>query len=345
MECNENKKTKQLFERCISSGLNFLHKNQLPHGEFKTYISPDIKMEENYRYVSTTYITSFIIYSLSFVKSRFVKDMTNKSLNFFIEEMEFPGIWRYFGVNRNVKLSGGKISEYTPIGVVPDLDDTACISYCLKKNNISFYDNLEVFLNNRNENGLFYTWLMDYPKRKEYSEEIVYLFPKSNDICCGVNSNILLYLGQNENTNIVCEYINDIISNDLEENNIPYFPGRLALYYILSRAYFNRIHSLKKSRDLILNKIIPMQLEDGSFGSVLSTAFAVCTFINFNFLNDSIQKALEFIITKQRKDGSWLRERFCDGGIYYYGSEELTTAICLEALSRFKEKIDNEKGA
>ena len=69
------------------------------------------------------------------------------------------------------------------------------------------------------------------------------------------------------------------------------------------------------------------------------TALAACTLLNFNYTGIELTKAVSYIIRYQQESGEWERRR-----IYYMGpskivgsgSEELTTAFCLEALERYR---------
>jgi hypothetical protein len=318
----------------ISKALDFLYANQLPYGEFKTYASTDPQMQNKYNFDSSPTIATFVLYSIGFIDDQRAKEMTRKALNFFLEEMEGPGVWRYW-TSRNYKK------------IDPDLDDTACASYALKVNNIPFKSNLDAILANRNSDGLFYTWLID-------SRE-------ANDVDCAVNANVLLYLGENENTKAVCNYLNNLVLNNQEGRCSLYYPDVISFYYMFSRAYFNGVSSLGGSRDTIIHRIISLQRADGSFGSVLSTALAACTLINFKYDGEQLSKAIDYIINNQAEDGSWQKQAFYIGPnrvvvtrngerlifklvpvsimpipVLYYGSEELTTAACIEALSRYQ---------
>ena len=82
-------------------------------------------------------------------------------------------------------------------------------------------------------------------------------------------------------------------------------------------------------------KILQLSKDDGSFGDELATACAVCSLANFEY--DGVARladAVRYLEEQQRANGSWRRvAMFCQPG-RYYGSEELTTALCLEALTR-----------
>lgn len=300
------------LEHAISAGIDFLYQNQLPYGEFKTYACSDEEMTTDCYFDSSPFATTFVLYSTSFVDDPRVKDMKGKAISFFLDEMDSRGLWKYW-TSRNDR------------NINPDLDDTSCISHILLKNEIPFKSNLDVILANRNNQGIFYTWVRD-PHRE-------------NDIDCVVNANVLLYLGENEDTKKTCGYLNDIILYNQENSCSLYYPDRLSLYYMLSRTNFNGISCLNTSRDLIVERVISMQKDDGSFGNELSTALAVNTLLNFDYHGPNVLEAIEYILGTQAEDGSWPRAVFYLGPAYY-GSEELTTAISIEALARYQLLIN-----
>ena len=326
---------KAVMRKCLSRGLDYLRKSQLPHGEWKTYISPDAAMQENCRYVSTTYITTFVLHALQYIVHPLARSMEKKALGFLQEEKEEGGIWRYFGTNRNIRLTPRGFETYTQFGIVPDLDDTACVSYALKKAGISIEYNLPVFHRNRNEEGLYYTWLMDVEKNKAYTERTVYMDPKKNDVCAGVNANILMYLGECPHTKAVVDFLNASINKGAAEETMAYFPQNLILYYLVSRAYACGAKSLEESKDKAVQTVKAKLGSLMAKGSVLAAAYAACIYMNYESSMGKERETIDFIANNQREDGSWGRERFCDGGKYFYGSEELTTALCLEVLARY----------
>jgi hypothetical protein len=321
----------------VSRGINFLYSNQFLHGEFETLVSPDQNMNLSYECpVSSPYITTFILYSISFIRSQKVAAITHRALTFLIEEIEEPGVWSFYTKkNRKLKYHNGKFIK-DKINISPDLDDTACVSYALKINKVLFKNNQLIFLNQRNQEGIFYTWLVENNINK--SQPNLY-----NDVCCGVNANILLYLGQNKFTNDVCSFLNKILKNEKEMSYSIYFPNRFVIYYLVSRAYFNGVYALKESKDIIINKILSRQEYDYEPQDNLSKAFAICTLLNFDYFSQKINVWMQCIIDTQKLNGSWEKASFFKDFRNYYGSEELSTAICLEAIARFSEYLKQQK--
>jgi len=307
------------LSQCISKAANFLDESQLYNGEFRSYRANNEAMDDGNTLVDgCTFVTSCILYCLRFFNDPKFSVMKRTASVFLIDEMEPPGIWKYFSSN-------------CPILIQPDLDDTALASFVLKDwhTDIRAGRNLEIILGNRNENGLFFTWLSgaNYPK----------------DVDSVVNANVLLFLGEREETRAVSEYLNAIIVEHREPETYYYYLDDLALYYAVSRAHFNGVNSLAPTRDPVVSRIVSRQRADGSFGSEILTALAVCTLLNYSWADTgSLASGIGSLIDTQRADGSWPRQAYYAGPLpprpyaAWYGSEELTTGFCLEALTRFQ---------
>ncbi|MEH2059245.1 MAG: tetratricopeptide repeat protein [Nostoc sp.] len=339
------------FQDSITKAINFLTQVQLEDGEFQTTLPNEnlkaicgtlgLKQEATEKLVfdSSPFVTSLVIYSLSFLSYESkVQQLIARGLSFLSKEMESGGLWRYWS-SKNQK-------HYV---APPDLDDICCASYVLRMNGIPIQPNTAIILGNRNRQGLFYTWLLPRTVRgiilnlvtlgKRFSclDEFWQLTNK-DDICCVVNANVLLYLGENIQTQKVVEYLTSVVLQGTEDDNTSFYNHKLSFYYMLSRAYFNGVNSLRGIIAPVTNKIFSLQKADGSFGDELLTALAVCTLLNFNCQTLSLDKAIDFLLKTQQSDGSWQRIPMYGGKTdkKTFGSAELTTAFCIESLSRYR---------
>ncbi len=304
---------------CIAKAANFLDGNQLYNGEFRSYLANNEAMDGRCALVdSCTFVTSCILYSLSFLNDPGLAAMKRTAFKFLTEEMRPPGIWKYFS------------SSY-PTQIDADLDDTACASFLLRDlhPDIKRGRNLDIILGNTNEDGLFFTWLRQKDDR--------------NDVDSVVNANVLLYLGDREETRVVSDYLNTIIADHREAESYYYYLDDFALYYAMTRAYFNGVISLEPSKDCIISRIVGRQRRDGSFGSELLTALAISGLLNYSWTDWVLLGCgVESLMDTQRSDGSWSRRAYYAGPpppgpcAAWFGSEELTTGFCLEALVRFQ---------
>ncbi len=308
----------------VSEAEDMLYQTQLPSGGFPNYISSDKEMEKDCRSENCVFSSTIIGYCLLFSENEKVVRILQKIREFLTNEMIYPGIWRYWS-----SKSGSTI--------VPDIDDTCCASFLLRKTHPYLLrgENVILLLRNRNENGLFYTWLRPFHDLEE-----------QNDIDSVVNGNVVLYLGEREETKKTIGFLNRIVLEDREEDTYWYYLNNLALYYMMSRAYFNGVKSLHRSADSIICKVTSMQHQNGSFGNELNTALAISTLLNYNFIDSTIlTKGVEFLLDSQTRTGIWKRRAFYAGPQHpsphsvWFGAEALTTALCLEALLRFEKTV------
>ncbi len=334
------------LEHSVSRAIDFLYHSQLPYGEFRTYASPDQEMGDKSRFDSSPFVTSLVLLCISHVTGPKAQEMTAKALGFLQEEMEGPGLWRYWS-SRNER------HRLLP----PDLDDTCCISFILKSNHVAVPPNRDVVLANRNSEGAFYTWVV--PRSTAPSAEAadsgyevnpealltVVLSGAVDNIDCAVNANVLLYLGEGEETKQAVDYLVDIVLEGKENGCSDFYPDRLSFYYMLSRAYGHGVLSLESIAFPVTDRVKQRQVDDGSFGNELLSALATCTLLNFGRATAAVDKAVEYLVRAQREDGSWPRRAMFLGPAPYYGSEELTTALCVEALARYRMLVSAEKAA
>jgi hypothetical protein len=292
----------------VRRGLRFLYDNQLPYGEFRTYASVSINMKVTL-FDSSIFVTTFVLYSIARIDHPCVPTMTNKGISFLTEEMRGPGLFQYY-TSKNTR------------SVEFDLDDTACASVALQRSHpfiMSGY-NIRHFIENRNEADLFYTW--------------VGVAAPANDVDSVVNANVVLYLGDRDETKSACRYLIDTIKSGNVSDSYRHYLDDMTLYYAVSRAYAHGTSSLSGAREALIEKVLQFSKDDGSFGNELATACAMCSLANFGY--DGVTRlgaAARYLEKQQKADGSWRRVGMFKQPGVYYGSEELTTALCLEALT------------
>jgi len=334
-------------EQAMTMAVDFLYRHQLPYGEFKSYMSPDDQMQEECVFDSSPFVTSLILYSLGFVEGAKVEEMKAKVLEFLTNEMEFPGIWRYW--------SSYNAQHHV---IPPDLDDICCISHAFEEHRIPFRNNKKLILANRNKQGLFYTWLV--PRwttqlnpsywfvvlREALSFITLYHFwqkteAEPDDIDGIVNANVLLYLGECEATKPVIDYLIGIIEQGKEDCCDKWHLNRFTFYYMLSRAYFNGAITLVVVKEEIIQRLTHLSAQNGAIGNAMETAMAVCTLLNFDSQSPILAQAITYLLDRQAPSGEWPKFVLYYGGpkkVYGWGSEELSTGFCLEALARFHKK-------
>lgn len=335
------------LDACVRGGLEFLRRVQLPTGEFKVFMSTDDTLKKDCVVDSSPFPTSLVAYSLGFADPDEAGDMIEKALGFFLEEMEGPGLWRYWT----------KQHQYHSV-IPPDLDDVACVSYVLRRHGAAFPENSALVLANRSPGGLFYTWmtprwpmpasapLLRVVLRQLLSPLKLYYFWKLNesepgDVDCVVNANVLFYLGGGPETRAVVDYLIDSVRRGAEGCCDKWHLNRFMFYYAVSRNFHAGVSELGAVRDESVARIVAAARPDGSVGeNALDTALAACALLYWKSARPELERAVEFLLGAQRLDGAWPRAVLYYGGpkkFYGWGSEELTTGFCLEALLHYRD--------
>lgn len=257
----------------ITIGLNYIHDNQLTTGELPSLFcaekDPGSCIDGN-----NIFVTSSALYSLievnKIINDAKVSEVIGRSFAFLYKQKNQNDLWQYWIKNHTETLN-------------PDLDDTSITSFLIEKYSNKQLNNLNYFESNKLFDGTYYTWVPDHQGK--------------NNVDISVNSNILLYLNhKNKDTGGVCGYLNSIIENNREKEEL-YTQNTNILYYNYSKAYQSGADCLSKSKNKIIEKIASSQEANGSIeNSVLSTSLAVLALQNFGeYNNNFIKPAINYI--------------------------------------------------
>ena len=332
------------LERAIAQGIDFLHAVQLPSGTFQIYCSPHPLLETECKPDYSTFQTAQISYCLDFIKSEKCEEILGKAIGFLVSTMQDGCVWRY-------------TCDPNPDYLAPDVDDTSCISLLLKRHGVSFPDNTGVILGNRDSRGLFYTWILP---RLRWTTEMSYWRValrqllklrqlhwfysvtecKPNDVDLVVNANVLLYLGERPETAPIIRRLIQIVEEQAEEACDKYYANRFNFYYFLSRNHAAGIHGFEGVGGTIVERIKSYARPDGLIGNhILHTAQAACALMDWKDRSPVLDNAIQAILCARDSSGAWKRCPFYYSGPSQklaWGSEELTTGFCLEALARYR---------
>lgn len=300
------------LEGALDRALAFLAAHQLPHGELPIYRTSDRAMEGEATFHSSPYATAYTLHCLRFVDGGENTELARRARVFLAEEMEPPGVWRYYA-SRSDRL------------LPPDLDDTACAAAVLRAwdDRLALGLGLRLFLANRDGEGRFRT----------------FLHGGDNNVCALVNANVLFFLGERPETRGAVAFLNRTVAEGREREASVYGVDDLAFYYVLARACAAGVAGLAASRQTVVERTLARRRDDGSFGDPLATALAAATLYRLGFGDPTVLGgACRSLVATQHRDGSWPRSAFyLDFGPGYYGSEELTTAFAVEALASSRD--------
>lgn len=347
---SDKRDTNNRLKDAISAGIDYLVEHQYPNGEFCIYLSPDDEMQEWCYPESNVFCTSVIAGCLIKMRDELrIKTVLHSSGKFLLYQMMRGGLWNYF-------TKFNPLFKFTP----PDVDTTAYTSAVLKSLNINFPDNKDFLLGNIDKRGLFYTWIV-WRRGANINRSTFKLLGREfkrpiqtltfwlkhevgrNDVDAIVNANALYYFGYNEKTSAIVSYLLEILNMGKEEQSDKWYKNPIVFYYFASRNYSN-ISQLEPMKPLILARLFSKINEDGSFGvNDLENGIAIATLLNLNYRGIKLQHGIESLLKSQSNSGSWRR-----GRLFYcgpskatgWGSEELTTAFCLEALAMYQNQLN-----
>ncbi len=300
----------------ISRAVTFLAQSQLAHGEIPVHRFHDSVMSGDGAFDSSPFATSLALIALKGLKYPLVAEIRRKATAFLWEQYEPPGVWRYWSSRQG-----------TPID--PDLDDTCCISYALfgsahsPVSSASACDNVALILRNRHSSGLFKTWLRDDSA--------------DNDVDGVVNANVLLYLGERAETLPARDIIIAAINQDREAKASIYYPNASALYHAVARAYVNGVAGFSLCKDAILRKLDCSCLNNDP----IALATSIFIRISFGAIAGPVAVDVARLLALQHADGGFAKAAFYTGPeppaprSVWWGSRELSTTLCIEALATF----------
>lgn len=334
-------------EKAIERGIIYLHQNQFPNGEFCCYIGHEDHMKDTVP-DANVFPTSLICYSLLNVADHpKANHVLQLAASFLQHQSMRGGIWNNFT----------RANPYFKV-CPADVDNTACASIVLTALNREYPNNEELLYLNRNPKKLFYSWYAFRPttiKHKDYWLLMLreFKYPLSSmlfwknveaekyDIDGAVNANVLFYLGLNNKTEAIINYLLDIIASHKEADCDKWYRNPFTIYYFFSRILHNGVHELEPIRKPIIQRTLAAVNTDGSIGaSALDTALALITLIKLNYTSVEVDNAIKYLLSNQCEYGNWLRWAIYYGGpkkLQCYGSEEITTGFCIEALSLYNK--------
>src|SRR3989338_2276468 len=220
---------RERLQLALKQGVTFMINEQLPHGEFPVWWF--VTQQQKWELDSTPFGTAVILYSLRFVEDPRVVEIRHKAADFLLAEMEPQGLWRYWST-RNKRHDQ----------IVPDVADTVLVGLSLLTNSVSFERDLAVLLRNRNQEGLFWSFLRpanEKPNQEALKQDplmgvlLEHYVDESPDAV--VNANALAYLArQGQSLPEVCAYLVRVAGEgSAVASRSTYYPSPYAFSYAL----------------------------------------------------------------------------------------------------------------
>jgi hypothetical protein len=303
----------------IQNGLDFEAAAQTGTGSFITdcWRSDGAGQKTN---VDAIFTVSQVLYSLSFLPdSASARGTRERAARYLMSQQKPPGIWQYYGQGTKIDLS-------------PDVDDTSVSWAALQRAGATIPPAaLDAIRASRNERGLFNTWIGDPAK---------WFNIDSRDIDTVVNLNALLLFGlARERIDSVCNFELEQVKNDGFRRGTIYYSSPLMFAHAFSRAFREgNVSCLESAVPRIRDAVLSMQNKDGSWGNDLETGFGALTLLNLGYKGKALERAIKAIMARQSDDGGWALAPAYRGAVapLNYGSRAVTTAVCIEALAKYR---------
>ena len=303
----------------IRRGLGFLESAVDENGAWHcvrfNIADPDIPRH----YEKPAFVSAFCALALESCEEVSAKSIYARTLNYIVETMEYPGLWRYY--------------RHLP----QDLDSTTLCSLLIGSHPwIVLGRNIPQILANRDENGRFMTWLLT-----ENEPDVVARFRIEADPV--VNANIIAWLGDCPETRPAQRWLETLIREDKLHGTSKWYPDTVTIYYSIARAMVRTAPVFDHLRAELAERILELWDEKEGFGNVLLTAQAISALSDIDSLDRVDTKAqFEKLLTWQNEDGSWpellaFGDQSLKWGVFGqigHASESMTTAFCIEALER-----------
>ena len=337
----------KIIEKRIEKGLYYLYENQQQGGDFPAYysFSPDMsnRMELNNTII---YDTGIIFHTLNLAGNKHSKqivyEMKNKSIGFLLDNRYQHGVWKFIGKNQTLDMH--------ETVMVPDVDDTSLAFAGLVESGVNISDEtLDYMLDFTSPEGIFKTYI----NSPEWMEQVdpndpQYDFYEMNYIDDTINANVIYAYSLRDRTPTgVVQYLNKIAENRSFINGTLYYPSPYVFTYFVTKAYSDgKVTDLEPSLVNIRDYLLETQKSDRGWGNDVDTALATVALINIGYDGKPLEKAINHILEKQRIDGSWNIYSFFiapSSPPMYYGSQELTTSLNLEALIKYKKTLEDKR--
>jgi hypothetical protein len=325
-------------DRAIERAVAFLDSERTASGEIRVLASSDPTLMTNAAPDPSLFPTAIAAHALSFCRE--AADLHAAACRFLLAEQDRRGLWSHWP-------RGHPHHAFLP----PDLDDTSCASAALAHAGFAI-DNRAVLLGNRRADGMFLTWVIP---RLRHAGDIrawpshvarlpaLYLFFRDTSAAPGdvdfvVNANVLFYLREFDSRDQVIDPLLAMLRDGRESQCDKWYENRFVVRYFVSRA----LRAVSADAARLFGRDTPQ--------SALDHALAICVALDWG--QDAGHAAIEALIALQSADGSWPRAALYHGGrarrrdgtfgprhpdTPHWGSEALTTCLCLEALSRWRQ--------
>lgn len=281
---------------------------------------------ENPEMHRTTFFTSLLLSSICQSSihrtGNTLKMLAQRAASLLESQRNIQGSYNYWARNSR---------EYSSSPLPDDLDDTCCALSALLRYNpkvvtpkvlASMVKLLRV--SQVHDGGPYFTWIVSAAKRTQWK-----------DVDIAVNANVACFLKLN---GVVLPPLERFVERKIAARSFssPYYESEYPVMYFLSQT------ASGTRAQVIAEEIVRRRSAEGIWGNPLHTALAMCSLLNCGSQSaGELQPAIRFLLSQQEPDGGWKEypfgvEKIENKKKYYSSCRALTTALCLEALERYR---------
>lgn len=329
----------------IARGIAYLKRVQLDSGELPVFATTDPSLQRNAVLDPSIFPTALAAHCLSFCPE--AAAVCARAHDFLLAEMDGDGLWRHWTRTHPHYRS-----------LPPDLDDTSCASAVLVRAGRRIPDNRDLLLANRDGRGRFFTWVVPRPRwtgrrhmalvlaQLRHAATLAMFFrltsAKPYDVDACVNASTLFYLGRFAGSAAVVGFLVRCLETGAEQQCDKWYENPFVVRYFLSRAL--------ASADAPAGDLVVRRTAADARANGLEHALAAATLLDWG---GEAGADIAALLAGQSADGSWPRAAVYHGGrarlkaggfaephpdTPRWGSEAITTAFALEALSRWQAR-------
>lgn len=331
----------------VSRALNWLCSRQHADGRFVALRTDldDFGAVHQVRCDATPFVTARVILSLDGLDCASTRLIRQRAIPYLTGQPGPEGECRFWERGHLMQRS-----------IPADVDDTACIYAALHSCGARPRDCSRLIRWNKSASGLLYTWITPrWPPPRSWRalralvsdlsvSRLWHFWRQSeacrNDIDAVVNAHVVASLVPGISSSAVIGYLVDRARAETEDSGDKWYHGRGVFYYALARALRAGHRTLESLSACTRHRLAELARDDGQLGEdALETAQAVVALTEFGHAEDPLtRRAIRYLLACQRRDGGWDHAPYFWGGPLrrvHWGSRELTTAVCIEALSSY----------
>ena len=296
----------------VDRGLGFLEASIRPDGAWPSRMYGNLELTGPSEEETAPFVAALGALTLAACGAPRARALRRRSGEFIAGSMRYPGVWRYWPHLAN------------------DLDSLSLCSRAVPwRPWVMLGTNLGCLGMAQDDRGRFRIWLA--PPTEDNSVDSV------------VNANVVAYLasqGRNGPGERAAAWLASLVREGNAEGTSHFYPDPLDLYDALARACGLGAPALQDVGAALADRIRARRDPDGGYGDTLRTARALSALhlLGAPPEGEAQWAAVEWILRRQRPDGSWPERLFWQGPLppdppsMGFACAMLDTASCVEAL-------------